>query len=228
MPHGPDLAASIALAARSMHQPRPLHDALQTIVEVAREAVPGFDAVGISTVDKRGNVQTRARTGDLVDRLDDLQYRLGEGPCVDTLRGADVVVAPHIRHDQRWPRYVPQAVPEGLRSQLAVRLYLDSDGTVGGLNFYSTVSDDVAPEAESIADLFAAHAAIALGTAQDRDHFDQALQTRKVIGQAIGIVMERYRIDEDRAFGFLVRASSTSNTKLRDVAQKLVDGIASG
>lgn len=225
MPHNAELAASIALAARSMHQPQPLPEILQTIVEVARSSVPGFDAVGISTVDKRGNVHTRARTGDLVDTLDDLQYSLGEGPCYETLRGADVVVAPHIRHDQRWPRYVPEAVPTGLRSQLAVRLFLDHEGTVGGLNFYSTVSDDIAPDAESVADLFAAHAAIALGAARDRDQLNEALVTRKVIGQAIGILMERYRIDEDRAFGFLVRASSTSNTKVRDVAQELVDQI---
>ena len=74
--------------------------------------------------------------------LDDLQYSLGEGPCVETLRAADIVVAPHIRHDQRWPRFVPAAVEMGLRSQLAVRLYLDGEGTLGGINLYSTISDE--------------------------------------------------------------------------------------
>lgn len=192
-------------------------------MEVARNSVPGFDQVGISTVRKGGEVETQAHEGDLVRRLDEIQYGLGEGPCVDTLRGAPVVSAPSLRHDQRWPRYVPEAVNLGVQSQLAVRLYLDDEGTLGGINLYSTTSPDVSDDAKAIAQLFATHAAIALGHAQERNHLNEALQTRTIIGQAIGIVMERYEIDEDRAFAFLVRASSTGNIKLRAVAQQLVN-----
>ena len=79
-------------------------------------------------------------------------------------------------------------------------------------------------DAEDIASLFATHAAIALGHARDYDNLQTALATRKIIGQAIGILMERYDLDEDRAFAFLRRASSHSNVKLRDVAQELVRG----
>jgi GAF domain-containing protein len=217
------LAAAISSAARSINDTHSLDETLQRIVDVARESVPGFDAVGISTIDKRGNVQTRAKSGDLVDTLDALQYGLGEGPCVDTLRGAHLVAASHIADDGRWPRYTPQAVEAGLRSQLAVRLYLDHEGTMGGLNLYSTISDEVEQEAESIADLFADHAAIALHNADERENLNQALESRKMIGQGVGIVMERYGLNEDRAFAFLVRASSTANIKVRDIAQELVD-----
>ena len=69
---------------------------------VARDSVPGFDEVGISTLDRRGKGETRATTGELVNRLDAVQFH--EGPCVDTLEGADVVVAPHLGEDGRWPR----------------------------------------------------------------------------------------------------------------------------
>jgi GAF domain-containing protein len=224
MAPGPDVAHAIAEAARTMNQPQPLEATLQTIAEVARRSVPGFDNVGISTVDRRGNVRTRAAAGDLVAELDALQYELGEGPCVDTLRQAELVVAPHLRHDQRWPRYVPGAVALGVRSQLAVKLYLDEEGTLGGINFYSTLSEEVDPDAEGQAELFATHAAIALGNARERQNLNEALVSRAVIGQAIGIVMERYDMNEDRAFAFLLRASSHSNTKLRDVAQALVEG----
>src|SRR4051794_16691783 len=167
-----------------MGRPQNLEQTLQAIVEAARRSVPGFDEVGIATVDRHGNVHTRAATGPLVGTLDDLQYGLDEGPCADTLKGPHVVAAPYIRHDQRWPRYVPQAARHGLRSQLAVRLYLDREGTVGGINLYSTTSDEIDPEAESIADLFATHAAIALGNARGREQLNQALQSRTVIGQA--------------------------------------------
>jgi len=218
-----DVGAAIAAAARSINEPQTLDETLQSIAEVAAEAIPGITHAGISTVDKRGKVETRAATGNLVWELDKLQYGLGEGPCVDSLRSASVTLAPNIRHDRRWPRYVPLALEAGLRSQMAVKLYLDSEGTVGGLNLYSTSCDEIQPEAESLADLFAAHAAIALGHARERDTLNEALHSRKVIGQAIGMLMERYEMDEDRAFAFLVRASSHSNIKLRDVAQELVD-----
>lgn len=219
----PDVALSIAAAARSINQPVTLEETLSRITETARRSVPGFDQIGISTIDRSGKVETRAATGDLVWELDRVQYKLGEGPCVDTLHDADVVLAPHIRHDQRWPRYVPEAVGLGLKSQLAVKLYLDDQGTLGGLNLYSTLDEDIDPDAEGLADLFAAHAAIALGHVHERENLNEALHSRKVIGQAIGIIMERYHMSEDRAFAFLVRASSHGNIKLRVVAEQLVN-----
>jgi GAF domain-containing protein len=217
------VAAAIAAAARTMNHFESLDRTLQAIAQSAKESVPGFDLVGISTVDRHGNVKTRAATDDLVHELDKLQYGLGEGPCVDTLGNAHVVVVPRIRHEQRWPAYIPEALRLGLRAQLAVKLSLDDEGTLGGLNLYSTVSDDVDPDAESIAELFAVHAAIALGSAQELENLNEALQSRKVIGQALGILMCRYELDEDRAFAFLVRASNAGNIKLRRIAQELVD-----
>ena len=115
-----------------------------------------------------------------------------------------------------------QALELGLRSQLAVKLYLDHD-TLGGINFYSTLHDEVHADARELAQLFATHAAIALGHAQEREDFSEALRSRRAIGQAIGLLMERFDMTEDRSFGFLVRASSHRNIKLRLVAQELVD-----
>jgi GAF domain-containing protein len=218
-----DLGRAVAAAARTIHQSQTLEETLASIAHAARTSVPGFDEVGISTLRRNGKVDTRAATGDLVYKLDSAQYELGEGPCVDTLRNAQVVVAPRLRQDRRWPRYVPAAVQLGLRSQLAVKLYLDEEGTLGGLNLYSTTSDDIEEDAEAIAELFAAHAAIALSNARERETLNEALQSRKVIGQALGILMERYKMNEDRAFAFLVRASTHGNIKLRDIAQGLVE-----
>jgi GAF domain-containing protein len=141
---------------------------------------------------------------------------------VDSLHTESMVVLEHARTDERWPHYLPRAVELGLRAQLALRLYNDGE-TLGGLNLYSTESDTVDEEARHVAELFASHAAIALGRARHEHQLNEAIASRKVVGQAIGIVMERYEIAEDRAFHFLVRASSTSNTKLRDVAQEMVD-----
>ena len=226
MTQRPDIAQAIDEAARSLNDRRAdLDETLQTIAEVAHDSIPGMDHVGISTVERDGRITTRAHTDAMVGKLDSLQYDLGEGPCVSTLRSEDIVLAPHLRHDQRWPRYVPAATQLGLQAQLAVRLFLTHEGTVGGLNLYSTSREDLDPDAEPMARLFATQAAIALGHAKERSGLNEALHTRKIIGQAIGIVMERYGLDEERAFAFLLRASSTSNVKLRDVAQQLVQKV---
>ena len=86
MATGPDVVQALTEAARTMHQQQTVEDTLQSIAEVARSSVPGFDHVGISTLEKDGRVETRASTGPLVEHLDDIQYSLREGPCVDTLR----------------------------------------------------------------------------------------------------------------------------------------------
>jgi GAF domain-containing protein len=218
-----DLEVAVRQAAHAVHSPLSLSETLDVIARTALISIPDVDAIGISTVDAVGNVETRAGTDAIVWELDRLQYELGEGPCVDTLKDCEVVIAPRIRDDRRWPAFVPRAVELGLKSQLAVRLYLDSEGTLGGLNIYSTHSEDVHPDAESIAELFATHAAIALGNAREIDGLNEALRTRRTIGQALGMLMNEYALDEDAAFGLLVRTSSHSNTKIRDIAARMVE-----
>ena len=122
---------AIAAAAANADEPRGVEETLATIVDTAKVSLPGFEHIGVSTVDADGNPSTRSASSGLVLELDDLQYGLWEGPCVDTLEGAPVVEAPHIQQDPRWPRFVAAATPLGLRSQLAVHLYLDDQGTVG-------------------------------------------------------------------------------------------------
>ncbi|WP_346007893.1 ANTAR domain-containing protein [Janibacter terrae] len=103
-----------------------------------------------------------------------------------------------------------------------LRLYM-AEETLGGLNVYATTTDHIDPDVVHTAELFAAHAATALGHARREDQLNEALATRKAIGQAIGLVMERYQITEDHAFQFLVRVFTTSNIKMRDLAQELID-----
>jgi len=217
-----DAATALAQAARSIHREDTLDETLAAIAETARISIPGIDHAGISIITPKGGIETRAATDAVVWEFDRIQYDLGEGPCVSAMRETPVVAVPHARHDQRWPVFMPRALKLGLRSQLAVRLFLDEEGTMGALNLYSTSQEEIDPDAEHVAELFASHAAIALHQAREVEHLNQALESRKVIGQALGIVMERYGLDENHAFAFLLRASSTSNIKLRDIAAQLV------
>jgi hypothetical protein len=123
-----------------------------------QRSIPGFDDVGISLVHRDGTIETKAATGDLVWELDSIQYHLGDGPCVSSLREEPVIVVDHLRHAERWPQYVPQAAQRGLKAQMALRLYVDENGTIGGLNLYSTSSEDIEPHAPQLAEVFAAQA----------------------------------------------------------------------
>jgi GAF domain-containing protein len=219
-------AATLAEAARTINEPRSVEDTLETIARTARASVPGFDAVVISLMHSDGSVETKAATGELVWELDKLQYELNEGPCVSSLREDPVIIVDHIAHEQRWQKFVPEAVKLGLKAQMALRLYVDDAGSIGGINLYSTISETIAEDAPAVAEIFAAQAAVALGHVQEVDQLNEALRSRQQIGTAVGIVMERYKIDQQGAFGFLTRLSSTSNTKLRDVAARVVEDAA--
>ena len=216
------LARALTEAARLMNSPRNLDETLDAIVTAAQASIPGFDHVGISILHGKDSIETRAGTDQLVWELDAIQYELMEGPCVTSLKDEPAVSAPHLRHDERWPRYVARATDRGVRSQLAFRL--GSDGhAIGGLNLYSTQSDTLPDGAWEIGELFATHATIALGRAVDEDNLNIALTTRGIIGQAIGLTMARFQIPSDRAFQFLVRASTTSNIKVAAIAEEVVD-----
>lgn len=217
-----DIARALADVARTISSTHTLDETLDAIVDAAGVSVPGFDQVGISVLHGKNRIETKAATGQLVWDLDAVQYDLMEGPCVDSLRKEPTITVQHLRHEQRWPRYVPEAASRGVRSQLAFRLYSD-DHTLGGLNFYSTQSDTIHEGACEIGELFATHATVALGRAIEEDNLNHALTTRTIIGQAVGLVMARFEISSERAFHYLVRASSVSNIKLRDIAQEVVD-----
>ena len=214
-------AAAIAQAVEEINESRTLQETLDAIVHATTASIPDFEHVSISLRHRGGTIETVAGSDQLVWELDSLQYDLSEGPCVDAIEHEPVVIVEHARREQRWPHYMPTAVEKGVRSQVGVQLFTQGKH-VGGLNLYSTENDEVDQDSVETARLLATHAAIVLGHAQEEHHLNQALHSRKVIGQAIGILMERFRIDEDRAFQFLLRASSTSNIKLRDVAEELV------
>jgi hypothetical protein len=221
------LARVLAEAAAQINAPRTLEQTLEAIVRVALTSVPGFDHVGISVIHDGGQIQTLAATDAFVEKIDAIQYDLREGPCVTAIRQDRLVMLAGDGTDERWPRFTPPARAAGLRAQMAIRLYQERH-SVAGLNFYSTSQDTIDPAAPLGAELFATHAALALGRAREVDDLNVAMETRSMIGQAMGILMERYRINSEHAFHFLTRTSQETNTKLRDVAEELIRSTMDG
>jgi GAF domain-containing protein len=222
MDNSSDVAASLAESARLINTPQTFEETLDAIVRASLFSVSGFDHVGITVMHRDGSFETKAATDQVVWELDDLQYSMGEGPCVTAMREGQLVAVENIRHEQRWPRYVTEAVMRtGLQAQLAV--HLEFNGKIlGGLNLYSTSSASIDPHAAQAADLFATHAALALARARRESDLNAAIATRQEIGTAVGLTMARFGLDSERAFQYLVRASSTSQIKLRDIAQEII------
>jgi GAF domain-containing protein len=193
---------------------------LDAITVAAVGAVPGTDECGISLVVERRRVQSRAPTGELPLIIDKLQERLGEGPCLDAVWEHATVRIDDIGSEQRWPRFAEGAQAAGVRSMLSFQLFVTGD-TLGALNLYARTAHAFGEESESVGLVFASHASIALAGAQHEERLRIAVSTRDLIGQAKGILMERFRLTSDQAFKVLVGASSHTNRKVRDVAEEL-------
>jgi GAF domain-containing protein len=216
-----DIAGMLhAIVQRFESLPEARADQLLEVTSAARDNLHGVDFASISILQADGSLITAAATDPLIDEADHWQYQYQEGPCYAAVTAADVLVSPDVGADDRWPNYGPRARGLGLRAQTAVPLF-KHEGSHGALNLYSSTPDAFV-DPDHLVDIFARQASLALGHASEVHGLRKAVYTRKVIGEAIGIVMERYHISEDRAFEYLIRVSQTGNIKLRDVAEELV------
>lgn len=179
-----------------------------------------MDHAVVTMIRARGKLETVAATGDVVVRAEQLQCELGEGPCLadswdQTLRSGDLAV------EKRWPRWAGAVADLGLSSLLGVSLSPD-DRRIGVVSLYSKSPRFFNEDDAALAHLFARHAALAIAKAEHQANLVYALDARKLIGQAQGILMERYGLDDARAFEVLRRYSQHHNLKLRNVAEMLV------
>jgi transcriptional regulator with GAF, ATPase, and Fis domain len=217
-----NLAEHLAEAARDLGS-EDVEQTLEKSVQLGVALIEGCDACGVTLVRRGTSLETPVSTGDMVVRGDALQYELGEGPCMDAVWEHEVVISHDLADEDRWPRWAPRVVEElGARSMLCVQLFTDTS-QLGAMNMYSKrahVFDEAADRVEAQA--LAAHISVALAAAQEIEHLNTALGSRTVIGQAEGILMERFGISGDRAFEVLRRVSSHTNTKLNAVALELV------
>jgi transcriptional regulator with GAF, ATPase, and Fis domain len=213
-----DHFAAVARALRS--QPSEL-TTMNQAVNVATEIVPSCDYAGITLVRNRDRVETLA-VSDHGRASDALQIELGEGPSLDVLRATDLVFAIDLVQESRWSRWAPRAAHEhGVRSVLSCRLFTASQN-LGALTLYSVRPDAFDARDRVTALAFAAHLAVAVASSRDIDTHGQGLMNRTVIGQAEGLLMERFGLSPEQAFTYLKRVSQDTNTKLTEVAAELV------
>lgn len=212
---------AITDAAEAMHLPVDAATVIEEIVAQAPRLLREFAHVSLTLVGPTQTVQTLAAATELAAELDALQNQTGEGPCLDLML-EEAVVVKHAPHEQRWPSYTRLAVERGLRSQITVRLQGQQKRLIG-LSLCSTSGEEFDPGSVGVAEHFAVHAGLALGQVRREEELRTAIGTRTIIGTAVGVVMERYRLNQEEAFAYLMRQSSTQNQKLRLVAKDLVE-----
>lgn len=221
---GNDFAVALAKMARDLLAQDSIQGTLDRIVAYATELVDGCEAAGVMRVYKR-EVDTLAVTDNVARVSDRIQGELREGPCFDAVREQHQVyrVADMTTTEDRWPRYVPQVRQLGVGSMMGFLLYTDpQQNGLHALNLYSTRPNAFTENSELVGWLLASHAAVALASARNNANLQDAIGTRQDIGEALGIIMERYNLSEQDAFTMLTGVSQQHNTKLREIARVIV------
>ena len=190
------------------------------VVHLARAMVPGADEATITMVRKDRHCYSAAATSALASDFDLLQDETGEGPCLDAIWQQETVRVDDLARDPRWPVLGPRAADRGVGSMLCLQLFVHRD-TLGALDLLAHAKSAFTDESEHVGLLLASHAAIAAADAYHFEHVTSALVNRDLIGQAKGILMERFKITSEQAFAVLAQVSQDTNRKLSSVAEDL-------
>lgn len=213
-------AVTVAEAARQAAATRRNPgDTLTSVIEMAT-GLGSYDAASVTLLGKDRSLTTVASSDELITRADALQYELHQGPCLDAVWTDGLFVVKDLVADGRWPQWAPRAAELGVGAILAVHLF--TDVALGALNLYSMKPRDFDHNDIEAARVIAAHASVVLAYARSEQNLWNAIDSRNLIGQAQGMLMERFGLSPERAFAVLRRHSQDHNRKLSVIADELV------
>ena len=228
-----DLAASLAELSQLSAGRDGLVEMLTRVAQMAVQAVPGAQGAGLTLIEPDRD-DVIVKTAEFVRVVDDIQYSLAQGPCITAAAEDRTVRSGSLGGDPRWPRFGPRAGRLGVHSVLSLPLRTPG-GVIGAMNIYAHDKDAFDERAEQLGELFAVPAAISVLNAQIlaqsqrlASQLQEALQTRPVIDQAIGILRSRSGDTAEEAFAVLRRLSQHQHLKLADIAARLVEEAAAG
>jgi GAF domain-containing protein len=213
--------AHLAELSRALAAEDDLDGLLQRVVDLGVEEIDSCDGVSLMLIGMGGGISTPAYSSITARESDRAQFATDEGPCLGAIREHETFVIDDLRAEVRWPDYRQRALALGVRSMMGVRLFVTGD-TIGALNFYSRGPHAFDRRAQLYGQVFASHAAIALKAAITETGLHRALDSRDLIGQAKGILMERSGLTARDAFERLRQLSQERNLPLRELAAELV------
>jgi GAF domain-containing protein len=222
-----DLAESMAALSRLSSGRWDLVDLLGQVASFAVRAIPGAEGAGLTLLEADG-ADTIVKTAPFVGDIDDIQYGLGEGPCISAAATGRTMRSGSLGDDPRWPRFGPRADRLGVHSVLSLPL-ISHEAVAGAMNVYAHAPGSFDERSEELGELFAVPAAIAVQNAQILAQtrrlavsLQAALTSRAVIDQAIGILRSRSGISADEAYDRLCQHSQREDIKVNEVAAGVV------
>lgn len=224
----PDRRDALLELSRFIVGEAPLPALMERIATTAKELMPAVADASVTFTRGGNQAWTVATTGELATHVEEAQYGLGHGPCMDAGSGGETLLVRDFAEEDRWPEYAPIALAAGVRSSLAAPLPVQQH-VVAALNLYSREVDAFSEEDVALAHEIASVAAVAVTNAalyesatELASQMEEAMRSRAVIEQAKGVIMARTPCSPDRAFDILVKASQRENRKLRDIAAGIV------
>jgi GAF domain-containing protein len=202
-----------AAAARKSPQ-----DALDAVIDMAVQTGP-CEAASVTMLGPGGTTDTVAASDERIVKADRLQYELQEGPCLDAVWDDGMFVIPDLVADGRWPRWSDRAAGLGVGSSVSVHLFTDT--ALGSLNMYSMHPRRYEHADLEAAKVIAAHVSVVVAFARTEQNLWQAIDSRNLIGQAQGMLMQKYGLTADKAFAVLRRYSQVNNVKIAVLAEEI-------
>ncbi|MEV8371124.1 GAF and ANTAR domain-containing protein [Kribbella sp. NPDC056861] len=209
-----------ARLAGELYDASGIDETVETVVRFALQAEACSYAGVMLTL--RGEREIAAVTDPLVTKIYEFQSGIGEGPILTAVSEGVTVRVPDSRTETRWPAWGARLTKYRIRSSLHVPMWASAQ-LIGVLSLFNTAPDAFTVDDEAIAHILARHASVAVANARNDESMKASIDARKLVGQAMGILMERFDLDEKRAFELLKRYSQQHNIKLRDVAVELVN-----
>ena len=204
---------------------------LSELTKVAASVASPVASCGV-TIRREGQPTTVASSDERAERIDEAQYSSGAGPCLETLDTGAVRDLPDLAGEARWPEFRHQALELGVHSSLSIPL-TSGEHNLGGLNLYGSRPGSFGGVVRQHAEIFAAQATTALllvlrsaDQAAQSAQLEQALSSRTVVDQALGILMAQQRCTAEEAFALLRAHSQNNNRKLREVAADLITRVS--
>ena len=205
-----------------------LEQLLTRVAGYAVRAIPGADGAGLTLLEE-DRPNTVVVTADFIREVDDLQYGIGQGPCITAAREGQTVLSGSLGGDRRWPRFGGAVARLGVHSVVSLPL-ITADGVVGAMNVYAREKYAFDDRAAELGEIYAAPAAVAVQNAHVlaqtqrlAARLQKALETRAVIERAVGIILSRSGGTEAEALNRLRSLSQHEHHKLSELAQRIVD-----
>jgi len=216
-----DLLEQLTEIAHRLSEADDVDDLLQLTVDLGEDYLEGCDGASLMLISNNRTILTPAYSSRVAYESDLAQYQADEGPCLDALRDHAVYMIDDLETEERWPKYRAAALKLGVRSMLSYRLYAQGQ-TYGALDFYAKRPNVYSPFSKVVGQVFASHASVALKGAIAESGLDKVIDSRGIIGQAMGILMERRNLTAADAFDTLREMSTDNNTPVRDIAEQIV------